>query len=174
MTRVPPGTSRDDDRIDLAVIRLASECSEHLGSEDLLDMDALEVAVAGAPKVATDFFVTGYPATRQPRRMINNEYGARPFTFITEEGATAEYADAALERRTSLLVHFDKDDVFRVGTLAEGPDLFGASGGAVWRLPNASASAPLLAGIIVSWRRRAPQGIVATRSDVLRAFLASS
>jgi hypothetical protein len=51
--------------------------------------------------------------------------------------------------------------------------LYGVSGGAVWQLPADSRDVPLLAGIIVTWRKSEPEGIIATRARVLRDFLAS-
>jgi len=69
------------------------------------------------------------------------------------------------------MVDFDKADVFRNGEPVTGPDLPGLSGAPIWRLPDEKDESPVLAGVIIAWRKVDPKRIVATRGSVLWPFL---
>jgi hypothetical protein len=172
MSLIPSGGTRDDDPVDLAVVQLAPEAANHVDLDDCLLIDDLDIAEPSHAAESDFFFVNGFPATRQPRQMRDAGFEARAFPFVTEEAAESEYAEAGISRTTSLLVHFDKDDIYRAGQLAAGPDLPGTSGGPVWRLPSAPRERPRLAGLVVRWRLKPPLGIIARRASSLNRLIA--
>ena len=169
------GATREKDRLDLAYWVLSPHIASRIPSQQVLrsqdlDFDSSTEAVDGL-----QYFVNGYPASRQPRRLTEEPFEARPFAYITEEMSASEYRELALGRVQNLFVAFDKADTYRLGDKVQGPDLFGVSGGALWRLSGGAATmqSPKLAGIIISWRTAEPKGIIATRTHVIVAHLAS-
>lgn len=170
-----PGTTREEDRTDLAYWVLEPATAKLLSRADTLapgdlDLDAQEGLPSG-----DQYFVNGYPVSRQPRRLKDGEFAALPFSFVTEEKPVESYEAIDLDRKQNLFVSFEKGDTFRDGDRVTGPDLFGVSGGALWRLSGGKASLqePKLAGVVVSWRRDSPTGIIATRVRLLAHAIAS-
>lgn len=165
---LPAGTSRNNDRLDLAWWVLKRDTAAMIPANDLLPIGDLHVA--GADTDAGGFYlVNGYPATRQPRRFSRDEWKVVPFGFVTEEASAAEYAAAEIDTKQNLFVHFDVSDTYRRGLKITGPNLHGVSGGAVWQLRGAAASLdnPKLAAIVISWRQASPKGIIGVRSAAL-------
>jgi hypothetical protein len=159
---------RDEDPIDLGYWVLDPHTARLLTSGDTLTLAALDGARTPHDANSAQFFLNGYPRTRQPRRLDGDEYAAKPFSFMTDEATGSEYAAVGLPADQNVLVAFDKNDVFRAGLQVDGPDLFGVSGGAIWRLsgPFASSQHPRLAGIATTWRRSDPKVVIGTRIHV--------
>ena len=162
---LPASGSRDDDRVDLAYWVLDPSVSRRMPSAETLFLSQLQLTIEPRGAQAYQYLVNGYPHTRQPRRFVENEFAVKDFGFITDELDEESYAKASVDRDHNILVEFDREDVFRRGQQVLGPDLQGVSGGALWALDGRSASPqrPLLAGIVTTWRRAAPKGIIATR-----------
>lgn len=163
-----PGATRDEDRLDLGWWVLPLATAARIPVDDRVRVSELDPTGADAES-GSRFFVNGYPANRQPRHFAGDEWKAVAFSFITEEATAAEYSAASVDHHQNILVHFDPSDTFRRGAKATGPHLFGISGGAIWRLGGAGASAydPKLAAIVISWRRSEPKGIIGVRSHIL-------
>jgi hypothetical protein len=164
-----PNVDRDADRVDLAFWVVTATTAAKLEQAEAITLEDFDLILPGAFDLDESFFVCGYPATRQPRRMNESEYGAKPFSFITEELLSQDYNLAGLERIQNLMVAFDKADVFRGQEKVGGPDLFGVSGGGIWRLTGlgTSLARPKLAGLVISWNRGDPKAIIGTRAHVM-------
>lgn len=166
---LPLQGGREEDRVDLAFWVIEREVAAKLENVPAISLDDFDLILPGALDIDERFFVNGYPSTRQPRQMVENEYAAMSFAFITEELPVETYHECKLQRTHNLLIAFDKNDVFRGEEKIAGPDLFGVSGGAVWRLTGfgTSLAKPKLAGIVISWMRGEHKAIVATRAHVV-------
>lgn len=162
---LPPNGSREDDRLDLAYWVLDPRLIQRVPSADTVFLSELRLGIESRGAQPHQYLVNGYPHTRQPRHFVENEFAAKDFGFISDELDEESYANAAVDRDQNIFVEFDREDIFRRGQQVLGPDLQGVSGGAVWALDGQSASPqrPLLAGIVISWRRASPRGIIATR-----------
>ena len=125
---LPVGVSRDEDRTDLAYWVLDPSVAGKLSSADTLRPGDLELDSVSEAFTENQYLVNGYPASRQPRRLTEGEFAARPFSFITEEESARSYEAINLDRTRNLFVSFDKDDTYRQGAKVTGPDLFGISG----------------------------------------------
>jgi hypothetical protein len=165
---VESSRSRDEDPVDLGYWVLDPHTASFLTSADTLTLATLDPARVPSEVESAQFVLNGYPRTRQPRRLDSDEYVAKPFSFLTDEANDREYAAIDLPTDQNILVAFDKDDVFRAGSRVDGPDLFGVSGGAIWRLsgPLASSQNPRLAGVATTWRRSKPKVVIGTRIHV--------
>lgn len=166
-TALPHGGTRDDDPLDLGYWIVDPETAAKLSSADTLRLTDLDMRDPAEVAQGADYFLNGYPATRQPRKIRNSEVEARTLAFMTEEVNDAEYSEAKRDRRTHLLVDYAKDNFFLEGVKKEGPDLQGVSGGAVWRLSGTSDvtyGKPLLAAFAIRWRQEEPKCVIGTRA----------
>jgi hypothetical protein len=166
---LPPSGQREHDQVDLAFWVLEPTRHALVPSAESLAISRLERSPCADAQAF--YLVLGYPASRQPRRMLSaQEYAAKTFPFITSECGDAEYAGAALDRANSLLLRYRKDDTFVGQVKQEGPDLFGVSGGPVFRIsgePNVRIFEPPVAAFAIAWRRGDPLGLLTTRASVL-------
>lgn len=173
---MPPSGQREHDRVDLAFWVLEPTRHALVPSADSLDVSRLERTPCDDPQAF--YLVLGYPASRQPRRMLSNqEYASKAFPFITSECGDADYVSAALDRTNSLFLHYRKDDTFVRQEKQEGPDLFGVSGGPIFRIsgePNVRIFEPPVAAFAIAWRKGDPLGLVTTRASVLIDAIAHS
>ncbi|WP_396215491.1 hypothetical protein [Gemmatimonas sp.] len=171
---LPPSGQREHDQVDLAFWVLEPTRHALVPSADSVPISRLERSPCADAQAF--YLVMGYPASRQPRRMLSaQEYAAKTFPFITSECGDADYASAALDRTSSLFLRYRKDDTFVRQVRQEGPDLFGVSGGPVFRIsgePNARIFEPPIAAFAIAWRKGNPLGLVTTRSSVLVDALA--
>lgn len=163
-----PGTSRDNDPIDLCFwvqprsTILTGVCLE-ASSVDLR---------SDAPRPGR-FMMIGYPESKN-----RNAYSATltqvaviPWALMTEELPESEYVLQKLNSVDNLFVDFHKKKIWRAGVgWVTASDPYGVSGGAVFRLTENRE--PLVAGIATTWKPRASEpGIFATRPAVLDDML---
>jgi hypothetical protein len=166
---IPASGTREDDPIDLASWVLDPVTQRELASADALAVTDLDAVRPDDIPEGSQYFLNGYPYTRQPRRLEGDEWSAQTLAFITEERPSTEYGAVGRDRAGSVFVSYSKGNFFRYGEKRDGPDLQGVSGGAIWRLggPACSPQRPLLTAIATTWRRREPLGVVGTRIRVL-------
>lgn len=175
---MPPSGSRADDMVDVGYWILDPEQASRLTSADTLHPGDIELAAPASPTEQNQFYLSGFPATRQPRAFKDESWEVKDFGFITDERSLEDYAAVARDRQQHIFVDFNKSDVYRAGQRVDGPDLQGVSGGALWHVCGAagvSPRRPLLAGIVTTWRKGSPNGVIATRislwvADVVQQF----
>jgi hypothetical protein len=164
---IPPGGTRDDDKIDLGYWVLDPSTAGLLSSADTLRLTDLDTREPADVSRDADYFLNGYPESRQPRKMLNREVEAHTIAFMTEEVSDAEYEASGRQRREHLLVDYSKDNFYLGGIKKRGPDLQGVSGGAIWRLSGSSDATygkPVLAAFAIRWRQAEPKCVIGTRA----------
>lgn len=176
LTPIPPGLKPEDDLLDVGAGLLPAGDVQRLSPADAVPMERLDLSEQ-AYRLGNQFYLIGFPVSRQPAAFVGHEWNVRPFKLIAEELPPEVYGAAQIDSRENLILDFDKQDVYRDGRLQTAPDLYGVSGGAIYRLDGGSASRrkPLLAAIATTWHKRGkPPRIVATRIStivrVLRAY----
>ena len=165
-TRVPPGKTRDKDRLDVGCLLVDSHTAKRFKPADTLTLADLDIENPLSIEAEAFHFLLGYPESRQPRRLVGSEFEARTFPLLTNESSADEYRAIELERAKNLLVHFDKSDTYRSGEKITGPNMPGVSGAPIWRLTGTNGvnpGTPRLAAIAIAWRREPPLGVVGTR-----------
>lgn len=171
---LPVSGLRDDDKVDVGYWILDPEQARRLTSADTLHPDDLELTEPASPAEQNQFYLSGFPASRQPREFKDESWEVKDFGFITDERTSDDYTPANLDRSQHIFVDYDKSDVFRAGERVSGPDLQGVSGGALWHVwgePGVSPRRPLLAGIVTTWRKGNPKGVIATRTRLWAAHV---
>ena len=164
---IPAHGTRDDDQVDIGYWVLDPKTAALLSSADTLCLADLDMHDPGDIARDADYFLNGYPESRQPRKMLSGEVEAHTIAFMTKEVSHAEYETARRDRREHLLVGYSKDDFYSGGAKRRGPDLQGVSGGAIWRLSGSSDAIydkPVLAAFATRWRQAEPKCVVGTRA----------
>jgi hypothetical protein len=176
LTPIPPGVRPEEDLLDVGAGLLSADDIPQLSPADAIPIEKLDLE-EHAYSDGNQFYLIGFPVSRQPTAFAGPEWNVRPFKLIAEELEPSVYTAAKIDSRENLVLGFDKRDVYRDGRPQTAPDLHGVSGGAIYRLDGGSASrrTPLLTAIATTWhKRQKPPRIVATRIStvvrVLRAY----
>lgn len=163
---LPSSGRREDDPVDVGYWVLDPVQARGIPSADTLRLSQLDLSHPSRINPKAQYYLSGYPASRQPRRLTDDEFEVKPLNFLTDEASVTTYEIVGRDRNTHVIVDFDKDDFYSGFEKRIGPDLFGVSGGVIWRLSgsaNVQPQAPLLAGIVTSWRRNEPGSVIGTR-----------
>jgi len=157
---------RRDDRLDLGCIAFDVNQSAEIGEGEALLLSDLDLSGRDSPQNGDSYFLSGYPASRQPRKLLSNGLDAHNFNLLTTERSPEQYGQAGLDRHLNLFVGYDKDELYYSEKRSVGPDLDGVSGGAIWRLEgdnSVSYAHPKLSAIATAWRRQSePHGVIGT------------
>lgn len=163
---LPDSGRREDDLVDVGYWVLDPGQAHGIPSADTLRLDQLDLTQASNIGNDAQYYLSGYPASRQPRRLTGDELEVKPLQFLTDEAAGDVYEAVGTDRIDHVIVDFDKDDFYSGFEKRFGPDLFGVSGGVIWRLtgsPEVQPQSPLLTAIVTSWRRAEPRSVIGTR-----------
>jgi hypothetical protein len=129
------GLTRDQDNIDVAVVRLAPGTPR----PPYLDIDrsAFEIHQLRPrllPRIGRDFAVLGFPSSKNEFRRAHGEIRARAYAYFGHSAEEGVYADLELPVEDHLLLNFDR----KLGINAQKqPVVFpkpqGMSGGPIWQ-----------------------------------------
>jgi hypothetical protein len=173
MSTVPPvAGQREQDRIDLGIVRLSEETVRGLKEDEFLTL--ADLAILETATTTGHYVFAGYPSSKHKRSIKNEEAEAALYSFISDPAPLEDYQRAGLDPSTSLLLRFDKQKLWCPSGRVIGPDLFGVSGGGVWFLDDAPAATPrkpLLVAIAVEWWQKQPKRVLATKIHVVVAAL---
>jgi hypothetical protein len=170
-----PGVTPNDDYIDISIARLPRETADEVSPDAFLMWKELDHSV---PQVTRDiFFTLGFPITKQQNSLQGSEIRAAAFRMAGLECFGTAYQSLSLDPRASLLVGFNKKQMWDARGKVTAPDLNGMSGGGVWRVGPRLLSvdrAPVLSAIVVECRQKAtPKHILSTRIQPILGAIAS-
>lgn len=140
---------------------------EFLVLDDIYDLDTATIT--------RHYVFAGYPCSKHKRAIKEGEAKATLYSFAVDTAPLADYQDAGLDPSISLLLRFDKKNLWNPLGQAVGPDPTGISGGGVWFIGDAFATTPLkplLVAIAVEWWwREEPKRVLATKISVVLAVI---
>jgi len=164
----------DDDHVDIGVVRLGGDNWQTVPQSAFTTWDELD----HAPPIADrhTFALIGYPLTKQRDAIKGTILEARAYPLAALETQPSVYGALGRDPTVSLVLGFDKRQVWSPQGLVTAPDMHGVSGGGVWRfgrrLRNAS-EAPKLSGIAIEWEKRGRyKHVLATRIRPILAGMA--
>jgi hypothetical protein len=171
---VPPGFGdRKQDKIDIGIVRLSEEIVREMQEDEFLLLD--DIYHLDTPMNIGHYVFAGYPCSKHKRAINEGQAKAALQPFVTDAAPIADYQDAGLDPRISLLLRFNKKNLWNSSGQVVGPDPTGISGGGVWFIGDAFATTPLkplLAAIAVEWWwREEPKRILATKIHVVLAVI---
>lgn len=167
----PPGGERSDDKIDIGIVRLSEQTIGDMKKSEFLtfaDLDISDTATTGGC-----YLFAGYPGSKN-KPSLGKEAQAVLCSFLANPAPLKDYEGACLDPSLSLLLRFNKRNLWSPLGRVTGPDLFGVSGGGVWSLCDQSAvkrPKPLLNSIAIEWWQEQRKCVLATKIHVVLAAL---
>ena len=127
------------------------------------------------PEVGRDPFVLcGFPWRRSDNGLHGDQFTANAYALLMHDGERPLYDAVGMKEDSSLVLPFEKRDVWDIGKRVESPNLEGISGGGLWRVPindEALADTRLAAFAIEQHPKGQHRYVLATRvRPVLQAI----
>lgn len=177
MNRIANGDKREEDDIDIAVLKLNDETVAKLKRQYMF-LPKFELGVNHEDVHLPEYVAIGFPASKSKFDSKKNELKSTPFIYTTISAGQEVYDRLGHQRYLKIIVHYDKKRVkdYNTGKSLTGPDLFGMSGCGLWRIPP-QVVAPSeyikksLVGILVEWPIKNRKVIVGTRIDVFTELI---
>ncbi|NNE16245.1 MAG: hypothetical protein HKN51_14770 [Saprospiraceae bacterium] len=172
LTRNEAPGNRDDDKIDIAIMKLSDETIEKLGDQyDFIKQD--ELGINHEFKELPMYQSVGFPATKSKFNKFKNELKSRPFLYTTMPAKSELYEKLGCQTYSNIIVHYDKKNVkdYRTDQTVTGPDPFGISGSGLWHTPSQVKAKgekidKLLVGIMTEWPTENRKYWIGTRIDL--------
>ena len=168
---------RNDDRIDIAIIKLDQETVRKLGDQyDFLS--SAEIGVNHEFKHLAMYQSVGFPATMSKFNRYKNELRSRPFIFTTMPAEAKVYEELNCESFSNVIVHYDKKRVkdYSTNKIQTGPDPLGISGSGLWYIPSqlktkAEKVNKKLVAIMTEWPKENRKFWIGTRIDLFTEII---
>ena len=148
-------SKNEDDRIDVGFMRLDGAPWKTLEESNFLTWADLDIATPTAERHT--YGLVAYPVSVNKRPLDGAHLTAAAFRVGGIECERSAYEERKIDPMNHVMVGFDKNAVFDASGPRNAPDLYGASGGGLWRfgrrLRNASGR-PKLSAIATEWEKR--------------------
>lgn len=173
VTGRPPGTTRNDDRVDIGFVRLTVAEAEAIGVERTVDLDV----VSGPPMPAdtTLFLALGFPLRDHRTDPSAGTMNGKLTSFMTGMADENAYKRAGVDERSHLLLRLDRRVITTGNAFGAPPDMRGISGGGVWPVridvADPTDQTPFFAGLVVERPKRFRASLAVTRGTVIRYFV---
>ena len=168
-TRIPSGGTRDDDRLDTAVVILTAEEIEFFGTTRFL---GLENAVESTPE--DEYFISvvlGYAAGDQ--RVSHSAIEVKTTMFVTGLAEERGYKLAKVDPNTHVLLRYRRDlSLWNGAHTGMVPSLKGVSGCGAFYLPlHAERIGLQMLGIVVEQPQSFGPSLLVTRATFIRRMI---
>ena len=171
---VGSSTTPADDRIDIGIVRVQHPAWEALGVDHFASWDELDGAT---PVVARHTYtLVGFPNSLNRREVTGSRINAAGYRMAGLECERDAYDAAKIDPESHVMVGFDKKKMLGAEGPRTAPDLYGASGGGLWRFGRrlrGASGPPKLAAIATEWHARGRHRyILGTRIQLIIEALA--
>lgn len=164
---------RDDDKIDISILKLNQETLDKLGDKyEFVKQN--ELGINHEYKLMPMYTSVGFPASKSKYNSFKEEIKSKPFIYTTMPAEPAIYDELNCESFANLIVHYDKEKVkdFSTGNILTGPDPFGISGSGLWfTAPQMKAKGEhidkKLVAIMTEWPKENRKYWIGTRIDII-------
>ena len=172
-----PETTRKEDKIDVAILKLDNETIEKIGDTyQFVDLNSIEINHS-ARKLPV-YLSLGFPATMSKFNTYKNELVSKPFLYITMSGDDNAFKKLGCNPNINFIVNYDKKNVidYTSGIKKNGPDPYGISGSGLWYIPetevlkNSNVNKKLVA-IMTEWPINNRKYWIGTRIDVFTEMI---
>jgi hypothetical protein len=149
--------SRTNDKIDIAVMPIQSECLKMLSEYDFINED--QIIFDAICRNGMIYSFVGYPASKAKVNPINKNVKYSIYSYWGFTVKETLLLELGLSNATHIAIRFEKDKCTENDeNKVVSPDTYGISGGAVWLnedLNNHSSNSSVnkLAGIGIEWRK---------------------
>lgn len=135
-TNIAPG-HRDDDKLDIAILKLSDEAVEKIG-DTYQFLSEEELGINHEIKELPMYQSIGFPASKSKYNTFKKSIVSNPFIYTTMPAKQNIYDELKSPIFSNLIVHYEKEKVFdyKTGQYQTGPDPFGISGSGLWFIPS--------------------------------------
>ncbi len=167
-TILPSSGKREEDRIDVGLVKLSASAREQLTDIAALavsDLDANETTVHRTP-LRTHYLVMGFPASKANTSRSGHSVATKTFILTATPTAREIYKKLSFAEETHIIVDFDKNRAMSTEGQYVAPDPKGVSGGGIWTLGESfdiAAQHLKLIAIGIEWPRKKAKVLVGTR-----------
>lgn len=169
---IAPG-HRDDDKIDISILKLNQETIDKLGGKYQF-INQNELGINHEQKLLPMYTSVGFPASKSKYNSYKDEIKSKPFIYTTMPAEQAIYDELKCENFSNIIVHYDKEKVkdYSTGQTLTGPDPFGISGSGLWFVPPQVKAKgehidKKLVAIMTEWPKENRKYWIGTRIDVI-------
>jgi hypothetical protein len=166
--------SEEDDQIDLGMMRLQGTPWEKLEANNFLTWTELDTAAPTSQRHT--YALVGYPVSINKRGLQGGLLTAAAFRVGGIECELSAYEEKGIDPMNHVMVGFDKNAVLGADGPRNAPDLYGASGGGLWRFGRRLRDAtqrPKLSAIATEWQKKGRHRyILGTRIQLILEALA--
>lgn len=170
---IPSTLSRDDDQIDIAILKLDVK-SIGIVSKFYSFIDVDEIEISHSTKQLPQYISLGYPCTQTKMKYGTNVLIAKPFKYITMPADDEIYEQLECDPYRNIVVHYNKKRVlnYSTGQFKTGPDTYGISGSGLWYIPfqlveKGQKVDKKLVGIMIDWPTKNRKFWIAIRIDII-------
>ncbi len=168
---------RDDDKIDISILKLNDETIYKLGnSYEFINQN--ELGINHEFKLLPMYTSVGFPASKSKYNSYKDEIKSKPFIYTTMPAEPAIYDKLKCKSYSNVIVHYDKGKVkdYATGQFLIGPDPFGISGSGLWFTPSQLKAKgehinKKLVAIMTEWPKENRKFWIATRIDVITEII---
>lgn len=172
--RSPGARKIEEDRIDVGIVRLTGGSWETLEESNFLGWAELDIATPTAERHT--YALVGFPVSVNRRGLDGGRLTAAAFRVGGLECERSAYEERGIDPMNHVMVGFDKNAVLDADGPRNAPDLYGASGGGLWRFGRRLRDAterPKLSAIATEWQKRGRHRyILGTRIQLIIEALA--
>ena len=129
------GKCRNEDRVDIAVVRLDGDAQPPYPEVDKESLDISWLRPSPLPRHGTSWFITGFPARRTKTHRIKKQVEVGPFGHACSSIEDSGYANLGLRPTESFALEFNVNKVYvGNGPPVKAPNPQGMSGSPIWLL----------------------------------------
>jgi len=168
-TPLPPSGSREDDKVDVACIRLDEPFRNSLARVMFVDPKLIDVNHIARTDHRYTFM--GYPSSKNRFMLKKRPLRLTAWSYTSRSALTQDYGQLGISTATHICVPFDKERVLdESNQVITAPDMYGMSGGPVWF--HSTDGLFKLAAIGTDHKRRSCKVLIGTGIAVFAAALA--
>jgi hypothetical protein len=165
--------SAAEDHVDVGIVRLSGKSWDAVA----LDRFAQWLELDHSGKILADhtFALLGYPLTKQRESIEGLNLVASAYRMAALECGKRLYEQEGHDPKVNLLLGFDRRKMWGIEGRVTAPDLYGVSGGGLWRFGRRlrdTIHSPRLSAIAIEWRKRGRyKYVLGTRIEPIVAAL---
>lgn len=162
---VPASGSREDDQVDVGVVRLSDTACEGVPPKDWIRASQTDVDEEGysEPTRGSTYLVLGFMATRAKLDVAERRTKV-PMFMLTSVAAPPEvYRKLRIDDESYLALEFDRRRVITPAGQQTAPRPLGISGGGIWGFRERQGGDPRLVAISIECHHKPVKALVGTR-----------
>lgn len=177
INQIPMNEKRDNDKIDVAIIKLDEESIGYV-KQRYKFINILELGINHDIQKLPLYSAIGFAASQNKFNKVKNQLNSNPFIYTTIPADEDIYTELNCKQFLNLIVQYDKKNVINYLTNQKqtGPDPFGISGGGLWYVPiqlveKGDKVKKQLVAVLTEWPIINKKYWISTRIDVFTEII---